>query len=189
MKRLFFAKAESGFSAVEMISILGIAAVLAGIAVPAYLAWLPNFRLKGAARNLYSDLRRTRLDAVKHNLPRRIVFNTGVTPGTYTIMSPGNDGAWGGGDDVSLKTVNLADYGFGVDYGSGSAPGPIGGSFDDMVTFSGNMATFNSRGFLNPPSGYVYLHHRRQTTAYAVGALTSGAVRLRKSSDGKGWTD
>ena len=184
MKKRFFGKTSSGFSLIELVVALGIGSILAGIAVPAYFAWLPDFRLKSAARNLYSDMRQARPAGVKDNLGRRIVFNTGVNPGTYTIFAPGNDGQLGTGDDIQVKTVNLGDYGSGVGYGSGSAPGPIGTTFDDMVTFGANTAIFNSRGFLNPPSGYVYLHHRRQTTAYGVGALTSGVVLLRKSSGG-----
>jgi type IV fimbrial biogenesis protein FimT len=170
--------------------ILSVAAILAAIAVPAYLAWLPNFRLKGAARNLYSDMRRARLEAVKHNLTRRIVFNTGVNPGTYTIMSPGNDGVWGGGDDEQVKTVNLRDYGSGVNYGSGSAADDVPGNGSppaNPVTFTGQILTFNPMGTAN--AGYVYLHHGRQTTSYAVGTRITGSVVLRKSPDGGAWTE
>ena len=60
------------------------------------------------------------------------------------------------------KTINLSDYGSGVQYTAGTAPAVI---------------TFNSRGFVNNAVS-VSLTNNNNSATYQVSILTSGVVSI-----------
>jgi hypothetical protein len=74
--------------------------------------------------------------------------------------------------------VDLGAYKSGIDYGHGNASGPIGTTFDNEITYPGDVLVFNPRGTCN--SGYVYLENSKHTTACGVGTSTSGNIAFRK---------
>ena len=171
-------KRELGFTMIEVMIVVAVFSVMAAIAIPGFSTWLPNYRLKSAARDLYSNMQLAKMGAVRNNGNWAIVFSAGSN--SYRVCSDdGGDGDWTDGDETVEKTVNLTDYESGVAYGHGNAASPIGGSFGDEVTFGSNVAVFNSRGMLNPPSGYVYLSNTKNN-AYAIGSMTSGVTLLKK---------
>jgi len=47
---------QAGFSMVELVTVLSIICILAGIAIPAAQGWLPGYRLKQAGRELAANL-------------------------------------------------------------------------------------------------------------------------------------
>jgi type IV fimbrial biogenesis protein FimT len=163
----------------EVLVTLIILAALATVAIPTFSVWLPNYRLKSAARDLYSNFQMAKMGAVNKNDDWAVFFDKTTPPGWYAIASgKGDNGVWDGpdGDDPIEKTVNLAGY-KGVRFGHGNAGGPVGVTFGDEITFLNNRAVFNPRGTGN--DGYVYLQNERDTT-YAVGKQNSGVIRLRK---------
>jgi prepilin-type N-terminal cleavage/methylation domain-containing protein len=192
IKDLNSGKKESGFTMPEIFVTLAIAATLAAIAVPGFSGWLPGYRLKSAARDLYSNFQLTKLSAVRTGSRWAIVFDSGVTPGRYYICSDaGANGNWEGpvGDDRVEKTVSLADYQSGVDYGPGNAtddiPGngaPPGDSINYAVGATNDVVEFNLRGICN--AGQVYLQNMRNNTSYGVGTNIVGTVTLQKWSGG-----
>ena len=178
-------KAESGITLLEILAVLVIMAVLAATAIPTFSVWLPNYRLKRAARDLYSNLQLAKMGSVNNNTDWAVIFNNASAPGTYAIAtSPGEDGDWEGpgGDDTIEKIVDLSGY-KGVRYGHGTAGVALGGTFDDEITYNNDRAVFNSRGTCS--AGYVYLQNERNTV-YAVGTRSSGVILLRKWT-GSGW--
>jgi len=185
---------DFGFSLIELLVVMIIMGVMASIAFPAFSAWLPNYRLRVAANDLYSDLQLTKLTAVKQNATSAVIFDTGVSPGKYFICSdPGANGNWDGptamgGDDTSIKTVELSKYGSGVDYGAGNATDDIpggGAAPADVITYTTpiNVALFSPSGtVINPGAlgSYAYLSNAQGST-YGVGTPSiAGAVILRK---------
>ncbi|MEA3429060.1 MAG: GspH/FimT family pseudopilin [Thermodesulfobacteriota bacterium] len=62
-----FCNKQSGFTLIELIVIIAILAVFAGIAVPNFLSYMPKYRLNGAARQVMGDLMAARMKAVKEN--------------------------------------------------------------------------------------------------------------------------
>ena len=166
-------KAEKGFTLLEVIVVVCILGVLASIAIPAFSSWLPDYRLKSAVQDLYSNMQLTKMEAVKANNDRSIVFNPGSDQ--YTKF----DGT----------VVRLSDYGSSVSYGNGNAGQGVGGeNFGNFVTYStpDDEASFNSRGLgNNSAAGYAYITNVKGT-AYAVGSLPSGVVQLKKWN-GSAW--
>lgn len=169
---------NKGFTLIESMIVIAIIAILSAIAIPAYLKWLPNKRLKSAAQDIYSNLQLAKILAVKNNTPKSVIFD--VAGKNYQTA----DG-----------TVILLDetYNNDVWYGNGSATKDVdSGSYGgDPVTYAGpdDEVVFNTRGMTlntgNGGSGFVYLTNKKGT-AYAVGSRSSGVIMLKKW-DGSNW--
>ena len=175
---------KNGFTLIELAVIIAVVGILAVIAIPGFMTWLPKHRLKSAARDLYSNMQLTKIGAVRANAKWAIVFDPGPTPGAYYICSDaGANGTWQGpgADDTVERTVQLSDYKSGVDYGHGNASGPISSTFDNDITYTSDVLVFNPRGTCN--GGYVYLENSKNTSTYGVGTSTSGVVVFRKWKD------
>ena len=163
----------------EMLITCAVIAILAAAAIPAYSVWYPNYRLRSAARLLFSDLQLAKPQAVRANGEYGIVFDPAA--GSYQVVSGGDDQDYGTMDDVVEKTVILADeYGDDVVFGHGRATSPVGSSFDDGVTLTANRATFNPRGL--GKSGYIYLANRKGRSI-AVGTRSTGMIVMKKWND------
>jgi Tfp pilus assembly protein FimT len=180
-------KNSMGFTLVELLTTIGMITILCLIAIPTFTAWLPNYRLKQAARDLYSNLQRTKIGAIKANESWGIWFESGA--GRYRIYSLGPNRTWenGGGDDEYRNiTINLSSY-KGVNFGHGTATNDVDGHvFADNITYKvpDGVAVFSNRGTVVNPGGYVYLSNTKGT-AYAVGTPNpAGVVVMRKFSGG-----
>ena len=68
-----------GFSIAEMLVAIALFAILAGIAVPQFIAFRPKNRLNGAARQVYSELMWARSKAVNDNTSYVVTFPTNQT--------------------------------------------------------------------------------------------------------------
>ncbi len=176
---------DAGFTLVELLTVLGIIATLITLSVPAYVTWIPGFRLKSAALDLYGNLQAAKILAIRDGREHAVVFDVGMDG--YRLMDGGPDGDFGsGGDDAPLipdVSVRFSDYGNGVGLGAGNAeksatnpPGPLP---SDFVTLSGNRVVFDARGMCPGYNGFVYLQ-ADGGRSYAVGILQTGIVRLRR---------
>ena len=182
-------KNVSGFTMLEVMFVVCVFGILTAIAVPGFLSWLPDYRLKTEARNLYSNLQRAKMGAIRNNEQWRVYFNNAVSPGSYFICSgPGANLVWdgpaamGGDDDVEM-TVNLSGR-YGVDYGNGAAVQQIpnfglNDAFGSPIDYTTLATSFTARGTVNL-RGYVYLSNSKGT-CYAVGTPSpAGLISLRR---------
>ncbi len=98
-------KDENGFTFIELIVVVSLIGIMAAIAVPSFFSLLPNMRLKAAARGLYSNMQKAKIEAVKRNTNVVVVLNAvncaGAPPlpmpspgGSYSVFV--DDGAGGG---------------------------------------------------------------------------------------------
>ena len=177
---------NTGFTLIELMVVLAIIATMVAVGIPNFLAYMPNARLKSAARELYSNLQLAKMGAIKHNTDWAIVFDK--AGGKYQVCSgQGGDSAWSGTNDVE-ETVVLSDYGYGVSYGHSPATlGIDGGGFGDEITYTGpdNVAVLERRG--TSTAGYVYLKNA-ENTVYGVGTGLNGVVKLRRWT-GSDWEE
>jgi prepilin-type N-terminal cleavage/methylation domain-containing protein len=151
-------KDNRGFTLIELVVACGILAVTGTIAMAGYSSWLPRYRVKAAARELYANLQRTRMLAIKNNADCSIKYS--AAPDGYVVTGV-------------TKTVTLEGYGSGIRF-----QGPQG------QTFSVPTITFNSRGTCN--AGYAYLTDQKNTTYYRVGPpWSSGMIKLEEYVSGK----
>lgn len=158
-------RSSTGLTLIEVLIVFVIIAILAGIAIPGFARWLPDYRLRGAARDFYSNLQFAKSGAIRERVDWSVEFPGG---NTYRIVG-------GGGIE---RTVNLQEYGSGVRFGAGSAGAAIGGGA--ITPIPPSPIVFNPRGFINDEvEVFAYLTNDRNTS-YAVGTWASGAVILRR---------
>lgn len=176
-------RCQGGFTLPEVIIVIVIIAILATIAIPGFLHWLPNIRLKAAARELYSDMQQTKIQAIKQNQDWAIVFDT-AGKRYYVCSDPGTDDDWTtvAGSNTIEKTVELAKFKSGVTYGSGNCTPPPASD----VTYVNNVVVFNPRGTvntaccLNAAGCFVYLDHEKDTDTIRAGTLASGIIMISR---------
>lgn len=161
---------SKGFTLIEMMVVIGIIVILAGVGSINILTQLPARNLSRAARDIVSDFRRARALAVKLQRPVAISFSPAA--GLYTV-----DGT----SAVPQGYSDMTDY-----YGSGVRFGYPGRS--DAVTFTDDTVTFNAMGMASVGAagqGYAYLQNAKGG-GYRVGVrgLAGNIVLEQCGADG-----
>jgi len=104
---------QSGFTLIEMMIVIAIMGIFAGIAIPNYLSYMPKHRLNGAARQVMGDLMAARMQAVSQNNEFKVFFDLSINNHEYTILddddNDGNidDGEWTQTKDIQSEYSNV----------------------------------------------------------------------------------
>ena len=150
------------FSLVELVTVLAIISIAMLFAVPEMGAWRANARLKGAARELYSNLQRARLQAVKENVDVRVRFVQGSDDQDYYYFDLDNDAAHDAGEFKKELFQNDDGQATGVFLGASST----------------SLITFMKRGTSTNRS--VYVEGENASHSFRLTTNNSGAITLTK---------
>lgn len=142
---------NKGLTLIELMVGISIVGILIAATTPNLLSWMPEYRLRRAARELHGNLQYARMTAIKTRADCTVTFNPGTSP-NYVITIPGQ----------TIKTVNLSTYGSGVTYSAAAAP-----------------VIFEPRGIAQA-AGTVNLTNAGNTDTWQAQILISGVVSLQK---------
>jgi prepilin-type N-terminal cleavage/methylation domain-containing protein len=171
----FMMRNINGFSFVELMTVIAIIGLMAGIALPSYISGMPDRRLQAAARDLYGAMQRTRLLAVRENRNRILFFESNGGNDSYYIDA--------------VKKINLAERD--ARFGQGMAPEPdkdkyrIKNGTPTAMPFS---ITFTPAGTVDSPvANTIYIENiSNPSKSFAVIVQESGAIKTIRF-DGTQW--
>lgn len=134
-----------GFTLIELVVTIAIAAILLMVAVPAFSKWFADARIRSVAESLQNDLRRAQAEAVKRN--RQVAFVlTDDAPSATTVTAASSARNW------TVRALPLLNSDEGDDDTSGSTTFIFGNAQDSNsdTTVNGDASAlcFNSVGRL-----------------------------------------
>ena len=177
---------SSGFTLIEAVIVLALIGIVSAISAIFLNQWLPGYRLKAAACDLFNNMHYAKSQAVTENREWAVVFSAGA-PQRYVVVSSGPDGVISTpGDNIESRSVVLSSYGSGVAFGHqpGATKVDSAAAITDNVDYVDDELIFAPNGTAGA-TGYVYITGNKPKT-YAVGTFASGLVRL-KQWDGSAW--
>lgn len=187
---------QRGFTLVEIMVTLVIIAIAAALVSPAIMQMAPNMALKSAAQDLYSNMQRAKVTAIKENRAVGIQVGTaGFTvgepftdangDGLYTAAEAYTDTDGDGSYTPDRVVVFANDYEHGIGLGAGAVPGVK--DWADQPCIPAAAITFTSRGMANADSAFLQITPRLgadlkdyHNLSYSVSVATSGSVKVRK---------
>jgi prepilin-type N-terminal cleavage/methylation domain-containing protein len=171
----------SGFSLVEVLIVLAMAAILSAFAVPALTSAMRDMQLMGDARNIASALNNARLKAASLMNRYRVSFDVANNQWRLEKFNSATNN-YDLQQDVYELSTGLAGSGITFTASSESHPGSFPSS-------SSNAITFNSLGIpidgANLPTSNNIIYLSKSDMDYAVTVTMTGKVQVWRNDDGQ----
>ncbi|RJR22625.1 MAG: prepilin-type N-terminal cleavage/methylation domain-containing protein [Desulfobacteraceae bacterium] len=174
-------KCRLGFTIVEMAVAMLIIVIIAATVTPVILRWLPNYRLRTAARDLFSNMQLAKMNAVKSNSNVAVVFNQpiGGTTFDYVVFADANNNLEYDAGEIVIARTLLANYrGVEFDTAQGGGDGLTFTANDDglpAIAFRGNGLTRSNAGGFGAGTAF-FINTDGRTISVVVSA--AGAIRI-----------
>ena len=138
----------------ELVVVMAIIAIGAAWVAPNIGAWIPNYRLRSAARDIVSTLRTAQVKAGSRNTQYQVAFNPGA--GSYIMQYQNTGGTWvNEGDTQGLPSgIQISD-----------------------ITFPGNNATFYTNS--SSSGGSITLRNPKGATKTITLTSTTGRAQIQ----------
>jgi prepilin-type N-terminal cleavage/methylation domain-containing protein len=164
---------NKGFTVMELLTVIGIIAVMASIAVPNFIRWRNNSQLSRATQNLYSNFQSAKIQAARSNTLCTITFNT--VAGNYTVfVDADQDLTLDAGEQV-IRTVVWSEYpGVSLNTVLGGGDGLIFTNPTNAIAFAPNGFCLNNTGSL--AAGTVFLRNNNRQTS--INITPTGSVSI-----------
>jgi prepilin-type N-terminal cleavage/methylation domain-containing protein len=144
---------KRGVTLIELIVVMAIIAIGAVLVAPNIGAWIPNYRLRSATRDVVSTLRTAQMKAISNNTPYRVSF---PGAGTYILQYQNTDG---------------------ITWTSEGVPQTLpGGVQISDITFPGNNATFNTNS--TSSTGSITLQNTKGSSKQITLTTATGRVNV-----------
>jgi len=169
---------RKGFTLIETVVVLAILAILSAVAVPAFISWLPDYRLKGSSRDIYGAMSKARSSAARQNTVAVMTFS--LPNDTYTVFLDNGPGAAAGNWalDATETIIATGSMGDGIDmYGS---------TLNGVGSIPPNTYGYNAMGLPQTPlTGPYEVHLKNSNNKYmGVRVNAAGTLSIITSTDG-----
>lgn len=186
---------QAGFTVAELMIGMAVVAILAGIGAPSLSKWMDNYRIKAAARELYSTLQLTRMQAIKkHRTFKAYFVNSGTWAAYYMIECKKTlDLCWpDGGAFYDFDDPNN-DWDYTFNYLSMDSNGrirfqhpqglsPVQGTWPVYV----GVMSFNPNGTTNATAD-IYIADNNNTKNYRVRVPSRAGAVTVEGYNGSSW--
>jgi len=103
-------QSKSGFTLMELVMALGVVSIMAVIAIPQFMKWLPQYRLRSATRDIVSCLEDAKMRAIKENSDVIVSFHTKKSE---VFIDNGEGGGTAGnrirdGGELTIRKVTMS---------------------------------------------------------------------------------
>jgi type IV fimbrial biogenesis protein FimT len=160
-----------GFSLLEVVFVVALIGIMSAISVPMINQWIPNYRIKGAARDIHGAAMKAKGEAVKRNINIALTFNQEINGSKLPLivfMDENRNCEYDSGE-VILHQMQEWPKGVGFDLSKGGGDGLTFRANDDgnpTIIFRPNgIPTDNLGGLAN---GSAFLVNSRGNTISVI---------------------